>query len=149
MLSNIPEDIPLCSYAVFGLAQNWKNPSLRGYSKSRCSLPHLSLLKICFYRPGHPDFFCMTIALVPELIELCDEKSATKLIWYAYRIDFHKNRWFHKNFKELTGKHLHQRLFFNKVCNFIKKETLLWIFAKLLRTTPLQNTAGQLLTRVH
>ena len=49
-----------------------------------------------------------------------------------------------RNFTKFTGKHLCQRLFFNKVagqtCNFIKKESLAQVFycefLKFLRTPP-------------
>ena len=59
-----------------------------------------------------------------------------------------------RDFAKFTGKHLYQRLFFNKVagleaCNFIKKETLAQVFpvnlAKFLRAAFLQNTSGWLL----
>ena len=55
------------------------------------------------------------------------------------------------NFGKLTGKHLCQSLFFNKVAasNFIKKETLAQVFscefAKFLRTPFSQNRSGRLL----
>ena len=43
-----------------------------------------------------------------------------------------------RNFAKFTGRHLCQTLFFNKGCNFIKKETLAQVFyvnfVKLLRT---------------
>ena len=62
-----------------------------------------------------------------------------------------------RNFSKFTGKHLCQRLFFNKVAGLgpptlLKKS--LWHrcfpvnFAKFLRTTFLQNTSGQLLLNV-
>ena len=34
-----------------------------------------------------------------------------------------------RNFAKFTGKHLYQSLFFNKVANFIKKETLAQVFS--------------------
>ena len=60
-----------------------------------------------------------------------------------------------KNFAKLTGKHLCQSLFFNKVAgvtyNFVEKETVAQVhtcfpvnFAKFLRTPFLQNTSGRL-----
>ena len=43
-----------------------------------------------------------------------------------------------RNFAKFTGKHLCQSLFFNKACNFIKKEALAQAFScelcKFLRT---------------
>ena len=56
-----------------------------------------------------------------------------------------------KCFAKLTGKHLHQSIFFNKVAGLrlIKKEILAQAFpvnfAKFLRTPSLQNTSGRLL----
>ena len=55
-----------------------------------------------------------------------------------------------KVFLEISGKHLYQRFFFNKVpglaCNFIKKESLALVlsvnFRKFLRTSFLQSTSG-------
>ena len=53
-----------------------------------------------------------------------------------------------RNFVKLTGKHLCQSLFFNKVADlkYIKKETLEQLFfcefCKILRTLFLQNTSG-------
>ena len=60
-----------------------------------------------------------------------------------------------KNFAKLTGKHLCQSLFFNKVAgvayNFVEKETVAQVhrcfpvnFAKFLRTPFLQNTSARL-----
>ena len=60
-----------------------------------------------------------------------------------------------RNFAKFTGKHLCQRLFFNKAwaCNFIKKEFLAQVFSsdfeKFLRTPFSQNTSGQLLLYQH
>ena len=34
-----------------------------------------------------------------------------------------------RNFTKFTGKYLCQSLYFNKVCNFIKKETLAQVFS--------------------
>ena len=55
-----------------------------------------------------------------------------------------------RNFAKFTGKHLCQRLFFNKVaglCNFIKKESLAKALScescEISKNTPfLQNTSG-------
>ena len=59
-----------------------------------------------------------------------------------------------RNFAKLTGKHLCQSLFFNKVtglrsATLLKKRLLHWwflvSFVKFLRTPFLQNTSGRLL----
>ena len=57
-----------------------------------------------------------------------------------------------RNFEKFTGKHLCQRLFFNKVAGpatLLKKRLgrrcFLMNFAKSLRTSFLQNTSGRLL----
>ena len=63
-----------------------------------------------------------------------------------------------KNSKKLTGKHVYQSLFFDKVsgirplaCNFIKKETLAQVlsceFCKILEHLFLQNISGRLLLK--